>query len=1265
MKDYLRYFYAILAIPVVILTRFALIPLTGYGTPFITLFPATVIIALLGGMGPAILTGVLGVLISDYFFVEPLHSWDFGIEFLSRTAIVVMTSIFVGYVGFVLRQARSRAEEQAVELNRSRKDLNRAQTVALTGSWRLDVRKDVLNWSDEAYRIFGVPVGTPLTYESFLSYIYPEDCERVNEKWKAALQGEKYDIEHRIVVDGRIKWVHEKAELEYEKDDILSGGFGTVTDITERKKREQELHRLNRTLRALSDGTQAMMRAKDELDYIQEVCDIIVKDCGHTMVWIGFAENDQAKSVRPVAFSGFEKGYLETLKITWADTERGRGPTGTAIRTGKASLCRNVPTDDTFKPWRQQALERGYASSISLPLMSGQTAFGALTIYSTQTDPFSRDEINLLTELTSDLSYGISVIRSRMARDEAQKALIESEKKYRELVQNANSAIVQWNRSGKITLFNEYAQQFFGYSVDEVLGKEVDILLPQGQSGETGPSELIRDIVNDPQQYVNNINENVCKDGRRVWMTWTNKPIYDESGQVSEILAVGIDITKQKQAEELTSRQNAVLEGINKILNAALTCETEEQLGSVCLKVAERVTQSKFGFVGEVNAEGKLDDIAISDPGWSACKTLIPKGHTGYRIAPEGFVIHGIYGRVLKEGKGFYTNDPQSHPDSIGFPEGHPVLKAFLGVPLIYKNETIGMVAVGNRQGGYHSEQLESLESLATAIAQAFMQHKAEIEVRRSRDELEVRVKERTSQLDRTVSQLQRQVKQRIQAEQTATAERQRFNDVLETLPAYICLLTPDYYMPFANKVFRDLFGYYPDKKCYEFLFNRPEPCENCETYKVLETNEPQHWEWTGPNGRDYDVYDFPFKDTDGSQLILEMGIDVTERKQAETALHAASRYARGLLEASLDPLVTISPEGKITDVNEATIKATGVAREQLIGTEFSSYFTNPDKAEEGYQRVFAEGFVTDYPLTVRHKDGGLIDVLYNATIYKNEAGEVQGVFAAARDITEKKATEAELEKYRLHLEDLVKQRTEELDRSNKDLEQFAYVASHDLQEPLRAVSGFVNLLERQLKDSLNAKTKEYMNFTVDGVTRMRSLINGLLEYSRIDTRGKPPESTDSSKPLADAVLSLQASIKESGAKITHDNLPTVNIDPVQLSQLFQNLISNAIKFRSENPPEIQVSAEHQNNVWRFAVKDNGIGIEPQYAERIFMIFQRLHTRKKYPGTGIGLSLCKKIVERHGGKIWVESEPGKGSTFYFTVPDIEGANNESFTVKTN
>ena len=393
----------------------------------------------------------------------------------------------------------------------------------------------------------------------------------------------------------------------------------------------------------------------------------------------------------------------------------------------------------------------------------------------------------------------------------------------------------------------------------------------------------------------------------------------------------------------------------------------------------------------------------------------------------------------------------------------------------------------------------------------------------------------------------------------------------------------------------------------------------------------------------------------DLDKTVTELQKQVQQRIRAEEASRSASLYARGLLEASLDPLVTISPEGKITDVNKATELVTGVAREKLIGTGFSDYFTEPQKAREGYQQVFAEGFVTDYPLTIRRHDGRLTDVICNSAVYKNEAGQVQGVFVAARDITEKKATEAELEQYRLHLEDLVKHRTEELSRSNKDLEQFAYVASHDLQEPLRAISGFVELLRRNLEKSLDEKTNEYMNFTIDGAKRMQSLINGLLEYSRVGTQGKKPQKVNSKEVFDEALARLQAGIQESGAKITADDLPTVYFDDLQLTRLFQNLIGNAIKFRGDQTPQIHVSAIRQDACWRFAVRDNGIGIEPQYAERIFMIFQRLHTRKTYAGTGIGLSICKKIVERHGGRIWVESAPGRGSTFYFTVPDIEGA----------
>ncbi len=376
-----------------------------------------------------------------------------------------------------------------------------------------------------------------------------------------------------------------------------------------------------------------------------------------------------------------------------------------------------------------------------------------------------------------------------------------------------------------------------------------------------------------------------------------------------------------------------------------------------------------------------------------------------------------------------------------------------------------------------------------------------------------------------------------------------------------------------------------------------------------------------------------------------QLSLEIDERKQAEQKIERLKIEKELLLNSAGEGIFGLDSDGNHTFFNPVAAEMLGYAIEELLNQQSHAMFHHTKADGSPYAEDECPIYKTVKEGSVHHvsdevfwrKDHSSFPVAYTSTPIK-EDGKLVGAVVTCRDITERKRAEERLT-----------QAMEELARSNADLEQFAYITSHDLQEPLRMVSSFVQLLERRYKGRLDQNADDFINYAVDGVDRMQSLITDLLAYSRVGSWGRQFKPVSSEVALDRALSNLLVAIEQSGAVVTRDSLPVVMGDDIQLVQLFQNLIGNSIKFCGDRVPRIHISADEQGNEWVFSIRDNGIGIAPEYFERIFSLFQRLHNRKEYSGTGIGLAICKKVVERHGGKIWLESEPGTGSTFYFTI----------------
>ena len=542
-------------------------------------------------------------------------------------------------------------------------------------------------------------------------------------------------------------------------------------------------------------------------------------------------------------------------------------------------------------------------------------------------------------------------------------------------LRSIGDGVITTDAAGMVTMINEVAEELTGWPQEEACGRELPEIFHI-------INEQTRDVCKDPVARVlktgaivglANNTVLVARDGSERIIADSGAPIQDDAGEVIGVVLVFRDSTQKRRAEQRIARQAAVLAAINEILRASIACDTEEDLARRCLELAEQLTESQFGFICEVNDNGRFDTVAISDTGWEACR--IPQEKRAEAL--NDLEIRGIRGRVIQQGRSMVFNAPQSHADWIQPPEGHSPITSFMGVPRKRLGRTVGQIGLANKPSGYTDEDVEAIEAMAAALNEGLNSRRASAELERHRDNLQELVEQRTE---------------------------------------------------------------------------------------------------------------------------------------------------------------------KLQAINESLI------------------------------------------------------------------------------------------------------------RSNEELEQFAYVASHDLQEPLRMVSSFSQLLVKQYGGALDETADEYFGYVVEGASRMQALIRDLLAFSRVSTHANTPRTTDCSALMGRVLENLRVSLEESDAAVTCDGLPTVQADASQVVQLLQNLVSNAIKFRGDRSPEVRLEAHEDGAMWHFTVEDNGIGIDARFHARIFIIFQRLHGPRDYAGTGIGLALCKKIVERHGGRIWVESEVDKGAVFHFTLP---------------
>jgi PAS domain S-box-containing protein len=870
--------------------------------------------------------------------------------------------------------------------------------------------------------------------------------------------------------------------------------------------------------------------------------------------------------------------------------------------------------------------------------------------------------------------------------------------KYRGLLEAAPDAMVVVNTAGEIVLLNVRAEKQFGYHRDELVGQKVTNIIPVGFAERLIADDL-RSAADALAQQIGTGIELIArrKDGTEFPIEIMLSPLENAEGIL--VTAAIRDITTRRDAETHLAQVEGRYRGLLEAAPDAMV--VVNQAGDIVLLNVQ--AEKQFGYSRDELVGQKVKNIIpegfaerlIADDLRSAADALAQQIGTGIELiarrkngtefpieimlspleSAEGILVTAAIRNIttrkdaekhLAQMEGRYRGLLEAAPDAMVVVNtaGEIVLlnvqaEKQLGYS---RDELVGQKVTNIIPEGFAERLIaDDLRSAADALAQQIGTGIELIARRKNGSEfpIEIMLSPLESAEGILVTAAIRDISVRKNAETHLAQMEGRYRGLLEAAPDAMVVVNTAGEIVLLNVQAEKQLGYSRDELVGQKVTNIiPEGFAERLIADDLRSAADALAQQIGTGieliARRKDGTEFPIEimlsplESAEGILVTAAIRDISVRKSAEEHLAQMEGRYRGLLEAAPDAMVVVNKAGEIVLLNVQAENQFGYHRDELVGQKMTNIVPEGfaerliADALRSSEDALAQQIGTGIELTGRRKNRSEFPI--EMMLSPLESAEGILVTAAIRDISKRKLAEADL----LH-------KVEELNRSNVELGQFAYIASHDLQEPLRMVASYTQLLSRRYKGKLDADADEFIAFAVDGAGRMQRLIQDLLAYSRVGTKGKDLLETSSEEALQQALINLRGAIQESGALVTHDPLPPVLADEMQLVQLFQNLIGNAIKYQNPGVPKVHITAaKNGGKQWTFAVKDNGLGIDPQYFERIFGMFQRLHKREEFAGTGIGLAICKKIVERHGGSISVESQPGEGSTFSFELAGSKG-----------